>query len=309
METMKAFARLAADSGEVGVVDAPVPQIGGDEVLVRVGAFGVGLHDRSFIPRGVAFPYTIGTEGAGTVVETGDQVAGVSVGDRVIFTTSLQPQGGAWAEYAAANQHTLIPLPDGLTFAQGAAVPIAGKAALESLNALGLQGGDSLFIAGASGAIGSLVIQLAAAQGIRVAGSASAGNHAHMRALGLEHAADYQQADWPEGVRVWAGGGVDAALAIQPGTGTASQSVVRDGGRLVTVSGDSAQIRPERGITVQQISHSPATQIRVAGLVQDMASGTVQVVIEKEYPFAEALDALKKTETRHARGKSVVVLG
>ncbi|OLV16974.1 quinone oxidoreductase family protein [Deinococcus marmoris] len=173
MNTMKAFARTSAESGEISMVDAPIPQIGNGEVLVRVRAFGIGIHDRYFIPKDAAFPYTIGTEGAGTVAAIGAGITGVSVSDRVIFTTSLQPQGGAWAEYAAVKSDTLIPLPGGLTFAQGAAVPIAGKAALESLNALGLQSGDALFIAGASGAIGSLVIQLAAAQGIRVAGSAS----------------------------------------------------------------------------------------------------------------------------------------
>ncbi|OLV20291.1 zinc-binding dehydrogenase [Deinococcus marmoris] len=128
-----------------------------------------------------------------------------------------------------------------------------------------------------------------------------------MRALGLEYAVDYHDAAWPSAVRAWAG--VDAALAIQPGTGIAIQPVIRDGGRLITVSGDSTQVIAERQITVQQISHSPSTQRRVAELVEEIASGSVQLVIENEYPFAAALEALKKTETRHARGKSVVVLG
>lgn len=308
MDTMKAYARTAADRGEVKLMDVPVPHIAHDEVLVQVHAFGVGIHDRYFIPQGPAFPYTIGTEGAGTVTEVGSQVSGVAVGDRVIFTTSLQPQGGAWAQYAATNQSTLIPLPAALTFAQGAALPIAGKAALESLNALDLRRGDTLFVAGASGAIGSLVIQMAVDQGIRVAGSASPGNHAHMKTLGLEHAVDYHDADWPAQVRTWAGGGVDAALAIQPGTGVASQTVVRDDGKVATVSGDSAQVTPERGVTVQQISHSPDTHAQLAALVGAVARGDVHLVIEQAYPFADALEALKKTETRHARGKSVVVL-
>lgn len=308
MTTMRAYARTAADSGEVRLLDVPLPNIGRDEVRVQVHAFEVGIHDRSFIPRGVAFPYPIGTEGAGTVAELGPQVTGVAVGDRVMFTTSLQPQGGAWAEYAAVRSDALVPLPAGLTFAQGAALPVAGKAALESLNALGLRRGQTLFVAGASGAIGSLVIGLAAAQGVRVAGSASAGNHAYMRGLGLELVVDYHEAEWPQQVRAWAGGGVDAALAIQPGTGSDSLKTVRDGGRVVTVSGDSAQVTPERGITVQQIGHSPATQAKFAELVNSIASGDIGLVIENEYPFAEALEALKKTETRHARGKSVVVL-
>lgn len=308
MTTMKAFARVAASSAEVRLLDVPVPEIRSGEVLVRVRAFGVGIHDRYFIPREAAFPYVIGTEGAGTVAEVGSGVTGFSPGDRVIFTTSLQPQGGAWAEYAAANQAALIPLPDRLTYAQGAALPVAGKAALESLRALDLREGDRLFVAGASGAIGSLVIQLAAARGVHVSGSASPRNHDHMKALGLEQAVDYRDPEWPQQVRAWSGGGVDAALAIQPDTGRACVQVVRDGGRLVTVSGDSAQVTPERHITVQQIVHHPETQREVAGLVRAVASGAVRLVIEKEYPFVGALEALSKTETRHARGKSVVVL-
>lgn len=90
-------------------------------------AFGVGIHDRYFIPRNVDFPFPIGIEGAGKIVQLGNQVTDFAVGDRVIFTTSFQPKGGSWAEYAAANQATLIPMPDHLTFQQGAAVHVAGK--------------------------------------------------------------------------------------------------------------------------------------------------------------------------------------
>lgn len=303
---MKAYVRVDPVSQEVACTQVPMPDIGPEEVLVKVEAFGVGIHDRYFIPGQVPFPYTIGSEGAGTLTKIGTQVTGFKPGDRVIFTTILQPRGGSWAEYAATHHSNLIPLPDTLTFAQGAAVPIAGKTALECMRSINLGAGDRLFIAGASGAIGTLVIQMASARGIQVAASASEKNHAYMQSLGAEKTVDYHDSDWPQQVWDWAQGGVEVALAIQPGTGIGSMEVVRDGGKLITVSGDSDQVVPERAIAVSQMGHHADTQQKVVELVYALARGEIKIVIEKEYSFEQALEALEKTETRHARGKLVV---
>jgi NADPH:quinone reductase-like Zn-dependent oxidoreductase len=304
---MKAFVRTEATTQRVQLADVPIPTAPPDGVLVRVEAFGVGIHDRYFIPADASFPYVIGSEGAGVITECGNRVSDVAVGDRVIFTTVLQPPGGTWAEYAVANRSVLIPLPDDATFAQGAAVPIAGSTALECIRELNLSTGDRLFIAGASGAVGTFVIQLAKAKGIRVSASSSESNHGYMKALGVEYAVDYHADTWEREVREWSNGGVDAALAIQPGTGTGSMSVVRDGGTLITVSGDSARVTPVRGISVRQMGHVAETQQQVIDLVSAIAAGEIEVTIEQEYPFERALEALEKTETRHARGKLVVL--
>lgn len=101
---------------------------------------------------------------------------------------------------------------------------------------LDLHAGESLFIAGASGAVGTFAIQLAAKRGVRVAGSASEANLDYMESLGADKAVDYNDPAWPDEIRKWAGGGVDAALAIQPDTEKTAIKVVRDGGRVVAVS-------------------------------------------------------------------------
>lgn len=303
---MKAYVRLDASTQEVRLSEMPKPQVGPDEVLIEVKAFGVGIHDRYFIPMNITFPYVIGSEGAGIIAETGRAVADFKTGD---FTTILQSKGGSWAEYAVANASTLIPLPENLTFAQGAALPIAGKTALESVRKLGLEKGDRLFIAGASGAIGTLVIQLEAKKGIRVAASASARNHDYMKELGAEKVVDYKNSSWTEEVKTWADNkGVTAALAIQPGTGADSVRVVADGGLLITVSGDNASVLPQRGVDIRQMGHQEETAAKMADLVSAVSKGDIKVVIEKEFPFEEALEALRKTETRRARGKLVVVM-
>src|SRR5699024_1819853 len=141
---------------------------------------------------------------------------------------------GTWAEYAAIDAGQVLPVPDGLSFEQAAALPIAGGTALEGVKALGVSEGDYVFIAGASGAIGSIAIQLAVRHGYHVAASASPGNHDYLRSLGAELAVDYRDDEWTDQVKTWKPGGVDAALAIQPGTGVACLAAVRDDGKIVT---------------------------------------------------------------------------
>lgn len=305
---MKAFVRISATTQEVELQDIDIPKIQSDEVLIKVEAFGVGIHDRYFIPSEASFPYVIGSEGAGTIIEKGNEVKDFNIGDKVIFTTILQMQGGSWAEYAIAKQNVLIRLPHNLTAEQGASVPIAGKTALECIREINLKNGDRLFIAGASGAIGTLVIQLAKEKGIRISASASAKNHHHMKSLGAEHTVDYNDPDWIMKVKEWSNGGVDTALAIQPRTGSDSIKVVKDGGLLITVSGDSQTVIPERNIEVRQMGHQLFTNQEMIELINKISQEKVKVVIEKEYPFKEALDALKKTGTRRARGKLIVKL-
>lgn len=305
---MKAFVRISATTQEVELQNVDIPGIKADEVLIKVEAFGVGIHDRYFIPSEVSFPYVIGSEGAGTIIEKGDEVKDFNIGDKVIFTTILQMQGGSWAEYAIAKQSVLIGLPHNLTAQQGASVPIAGKTALECMREMNLKRGDSLFIAGASGAIGTLVIQLAREKEIRVSASASVKNQDYMKSLGAEHTVDYNDPDWIMRVQEWSNGGVGTALAIQPGTGADSIKVVKDGGLLITVSGDSQTVVPERNIEVRQMGHQLFTNQEMIEVINKISQKKVKVVIEKEYPFKEALDALKKTETRRARGKLIVAL-
>lgn len=303
---MKAFVRTSAQNKNVELAEVPIPEIDDQEILVNIKAFGVGIHDRYFIPGDVEFPFPIGSEAAGVITKIGSQITDSEIGDRVILSSLLLPKGGCWAEYVAVPSRMIIFLPDEIPFLQGAAIPIAGKTALEIMRALDLEEGDTLFAAGASGAIGTLIIQLASARGIRVAGSASPKNHEYMLSLGAETAVDYHDSDWQKEVKEWMPNGVDAALAIQPGTAKDSMEVVKTGGKVITVSGDSDSVSPERNITVRQFQHQLDLQKALKKIVEEITEGNIQLVIEDVYPFAQAIDALEKTETRHARGKSVV---
>lgn len=306
-QQMKAFVRTSSTDQNIELQNVQIPEFGPEEVLIKVEAFGVGIHDGYFIPSDAKFPYIIGSEGAGIIEQKGSKVKNFDIGDPVIYTTSLQKQGGTWAEYTVAKQNVLIKLPEKLTFQEGAALPISGKTALECMREIDLNRGDTLFIAGASGAIGTMVIQLAKAQGIRISASASQKNHDYMTSLGANQTVDYHDPDWINKVKEWSDGGVTAALAIQPGTGADSIKVVKDNGRLITVSGDSTSVTPERGISVNQMEHHLDTP-DLEKFVQDVAREKIKLVIEDKYDFEDSLQALKKTETRHARGKIVVSL-
>ena len=304
MEKMKAFVRVDAQNNHVELKEVAIPEIDKDEVLVKVQAFGVGIHDRYFIPTNVRFPYPIGNEAAGIITKKGSDVADFQIGDRVILSSSLQLKGGCWAQYVAVSSNMLIALPNEIDFTQGAALPVVGKTAIESMRALDLQKGDTLFVAGASGAIGTFILQMAKNQGIRVIGSASSKNHEHMLSLGAEKTVDYSNPHWKDHVKQWIPGGVDAALAIQLGTGKDSRDVVKDGGKVITVSGD--KVDAERTIIVQQFQHQLDITDAIGMLVEDIVAGKIHPVIEHVYPFEQALEALEKTETKHARGKHVV---
>lgn len=303
---MQAYVRTDATDQSVELAEVATPVAEPDEVLVAVHAFGVGVHDRYFIAPGMPFPYVIGLEAAGVVTATGAAVTGIDIGDRVMAASVGNPKGGTWAPFAAVDHRRVTVLPDALDLVTAAAIPIAADAANESLHTLDMKPGQTLFVAGASGAIGTLVVQMATQRGIRVSGSASPANHQHLLSLGAEHAVDYGDPAWPDQVRQWAASGVDAALAIQPGAPAPSLAVVRDGGHLVTVSGDPCP--PQRGIRVEQFPHRADTGKDMAELVTDISTGRTRLVLEHIYPFEQAVTALEKTETRHARGKLVVTV-
>jgi NADPH2:quinone reductase len=300
---MKAFAMHT--NGNIALVDLPQPEVGVNDLLVKVMAIGVGIHDGYFFPPNARFPYTIGIEAAGVVEKIGRAVTNYKAGERITFVNAMQPKGGTWAEYTVVADGSLIlRIPETMSFETAAAVPVAGNTAIKAFRALDLQPGDSLFIAGGSGAIGTLAIQIAAARGYRVAASASAKNHQYMRSLGAEKVVDYHDSDWQEQITAWVPGGVDAAIATQPGTASNSLAVVKDGGEIVAVSGD--QFVPVRGIMLKQIPHNADVTDEMSDLLRQVASGEFQLTIENVYPFSEGIEALAKVGTRHTRGKLVL---
>ena len=305
---MRAFVLSAAGASTVEPAEVPQPLIDADELLVQVKAVGVGIHDSYFLPGDARYPYPIGIEAAGIVAGVGSATTGFHPGERIAFVSSMQPKGGTWAEYAAVKAASLIiPIPDAVDFVHAAAIPVAGNTVLRALHALtGIPPGGSLFIAGGSGAIGTLGIQLARQRKWRVGASASSANHGYLRSLGAELVVDYHGPNWVEQVRQWMPDGVDGALAVQPGTAAETLGGVKVGGQLVPISGDTPT--PERGIEVAGIPYQVDVHAEVLQLMNDVGAARIHVELEHVHPFEDALAALAKVQTRRARGKTVLQL-
>jgi len=307
MNLMKAIVKQSPASNDFAFTRIPIPEICENEMLIHVKAIGVGIHDGYFLPANIQYPYPIGIEAAGVIVKTGNNVTNFQEGERITFVSMMQPKGGTWAEYAVvADNSLIIPIPEKMTFTEAAAIPVAGNTALKAFHSLQLKPNNTLFIAGSSGAIGTFAIQMAVDKECIVAGSASKRNHDYMTSLGASKVVDYNNPDWIEEIKQWHPGGVDAALAIQPNTGITSMEVVKNGGQIISISGD--QLFSQRNITVEQLAYHIDVKDELKQIMNKINFGEFKLVIEKVYPFENGIEALQKTNSRRARGKVVITM-
>lgn len=304
---MKAFGKVTGMNDPITALDVAVPGIDSSEMLVKIEAIGVGVHDEYFHAPSVAYPYVIGIEAAGIVQEVGKNIKDYKIGDRIAFISRMQPKGGTWAEYAViSDQSLIIPIPDNMSFERAAAIPVACNTALKIMAGADLKSGETIFIAGGAGAIGSLLIQIAKKQGLTVVASASLKNHSLLKNLGADYVVDYRDHDWQSQVLNQVPSGVDAGVGIHPGTPKDVQPVIKDGGVLIAVSGDDLPV--ERGITLKGVFSTIDVREDLLIIMQQLIAGEIIQTIEKVYPFSEAIEALDKVKTRHNRGKLVITL-
>ena len=183
------------------------PQIGADEVLVRVRAAGLHVGD-CFGVRGSPWPLRVwsglrrprygvpGLDVAGQVEAVGSKVTRFQPGDEVLGACNW-PAAGGCAEYAVAGEDKLVPKPVELTYQEAAAIPTSALAALHGLRDPGnLQPGQNILINGASGGVGTFAVQIGKILGAEVTGVCSTANVAMVRSLGADHVFDYTKADF-----------------------------------------------------------------------------------------------------------------
>lgn len=189
----------------------PSPRAG--QALIRVRAAGVNFADVSarlgFYPDAPPFPCVVGYEVAG-VVEQAPEVSGIAPGQRVVALTRF----GGYAEAVAVPAAQVFPLPDGLSFEQGAAIPVNYLTAVLLLRHFGnVKAGERVLVHAAAGGVGMAAIQLCRLAGAEVIGTASASKHAVLKDAGVAHTIDYRTEDFEAAVRRITGGhGVDIVL-------------------------------------------------------------------------------------------------
>ncbi|WP_435743217.1 quinone oxidoreductase family protein [Microbacterium sp. PMB16] len=232
---------------ELTVRRIPVPDVGGDDVLIRVEVAGIGSWDaveREGAYDGLfgvptTFPYLLGWEAAGHVAAVGRNVDRFSVGDRVYAATTPVPRGGAYAEFTVVAAEHVAPLPDRLTFESAGPMAWDALTALSGLDVLGLKPGDTLMVFGASGGIGHLAVQLARHQGLRVLAVASGDDGVDLaRRLGAEVVVDGRREDVTAAASALAPDGLDAALVTVGGEATErALRAVKASGRIAWPNG------------------------------------------------------------------------
>jgi NADPH:quinone reductase-like Zn-dependent oxidoreductase len=291
------------------VEDVPIPEPGEGEVLVQTQAAGVGLWDVKLRegqlgPR--PFPIIPGAELSGLVAVLGPGVDGVQVGDPVIGYPGM---GGCYAEYVVVPANRLALAPERVNPIVAAGLPVAGTTALQGIiELLAVRPGESVLITGAAGGVGSIAVQLAASRDAHVIGTASPDNHGYLERLGAAYAVDYAEPDWVENVRKEAAKGVDALLDCVGGeTWPASFGAVRDGGRAVTIVAPPAGLEAPRGISIEYFSSLGTTE-RLTEEARLVDAGTIDVDVTRTFRLGKAADAHEAVETRHTRGKIVLIV-
>ncbi|MER7537337.1 NADP-dependent oxidoreductase [Streptomyces sp. NPDC097704] len=290
---------------EAGVAE---PEPGPGEVRVKVAAVGLNPVDwkrrygwvEQFYP--TTFPAVPGLEFAGTVDALGEDVTDLAVGDEVLGWTKT----GAYAEYAIAG--TVAPKPAGLSWEAAASLPVAGETAQRVLDLLRVREGETLFLHGAAGVVGSVAVQLAVAAGITVIGSASESNHGYLRELGAvpvaygDGLADRVRAAAPQGVDAVfdaAGHGVLPVAIELLGGGEAAKE------RIVTIAATDAE---EHGIVFSGVTGDPeAVRAGLTAQARLAAEGALTVRLAESLPLKEAARAQELSESGHVRGKIVLI--
>lgn len=303
--------------------DIPRPTPGEGEVLIKVHAASLNAADwhvlraDPFFVRmsfGLRRPKIkgLGADVAGVVEAIGPSVTDYAVGDEVLG--ELGSCGfGACAEFVSAPTRFLTLKPAEISFAQAAALPMAGVTALQALrDQAKVQPGESVLIHGASGGVGSFAIQIAKALGAHVTAVGSAGKMEQMSALGADEVIDYTSSDAFADGRKW-----DVILGINGFRPLKTyRSALNPSGRYLMIGGTGKQMfqgvvlgrflsRGGKSLGPVMASVSAEKLTTIAAMAQ---RGELTAVIDRTFPLAESSDAMRHLEAGHSHGKTIVAV-
>ncbi len=323
--------------GVLKVQERPDPTLGPGEVRIDVAAAGINFADvmarLGFYPDAPKTPCVVGYEVAGTVLELGEGAASsdrpLSIGQRVVAGTDF----GGYASQVVVPADGVLPLPDGLSFEQGAAIPVNYGTAWMGLLGFGsLRAGERVLIQAAAGGVGIAATQVAKRQGAEVYGTASPGKHARISELGVDHPLDYTKPGWERGLPQF-----DVIMdAIGGASFRRSYELLGGGGRLIAF-GASAVVSGERrnpisavktalrmprfnlikqmsasksviGLNMYTLSQDERRRAQVGDALRELAGdGTIQPVVAGTFSFEEAGAAQNMITERRNVGKVVLV--
>lgn len=330
---MKAFIlERYGKKSSVRLGEMPEPELRDDEVLVKVHAAGVNLLDakikngefKLILP--YRLPLILGHDVAGVVVRVGPRVRQFKPGDEV-YARPDDFRIGAFAELIAIKETSLAIKPKALTMEEAASIPLVGLTAWQALiEKADLKKGQKVFIQAGSGGVGTFAIQLAKHVGAFVATTTSTANVDWVKGLGADLVIDYKKDDFKNILQ-----GYDVVLNSQDsGTLTKSLSVLKPGGKLISISGPpdpafgeeirapwfvklimrllSSGIRKKakrRNVSFSFLfMKANGDQLREITALID--SGAIRPVVDRVFPFESTREAMDYVETGRAKGKVVI---
>jgi len=315
---------------DVQINEQPKPSLTENAVLVKVHAASINPLDlrvlegefKAILP--VSFPFILGNDFAGTVVEVGSNVTQFKVGDEVYAKTDLN---GAFAEYTVVQQPSLTLKPQNISMEQAAALPLVSLTSWQALVEIAkVKAGQKVLIHAGSGGVGSIAIQLAKSLGATVATTTSAKNSSWVKELGADIIIDYKTMNFEQELKDY-----DVVLDTQGGkTLEKSLNVLKRGGRLISISGPpdhafAEAINPnwflkcvipmlswsirhkakKRGITYTFLFMQPNGQ-QLSKITELVEAGKIKPVVDQTYGFVQIKEALQYVNAGRSKGKVVL---
>jgi NADPH2:quinone reductase len=303
--------------------DMPLPEPGPGQARVKIAAIGVNFidtyHRKGLYPG--QLPFTLGQEGAGVIDAVHADVTNLKPGDRVVYA-SVQ---GADAEYALVPAARLVPIPEGVSFEQAAAVMLQGLTAhYLAFSTFPLKPGDTALVHAAGGGVGRLLTQIAKRRGARVIGTASTEEKiALARSGGADEVIPYTEQDFETVTKQLTGGkGVDVVYdSVGKTTFDQSLNCLRPRGYMVLYGQSSGPVPPldpqvlnAKGslfLTRPTLAHYISTREELLERTSDLfgwvAAGELDVRIDKTFRLAQAADAHRYLEDRQTKGKVLLI--
>jgi NADPH:quinone reductase-like Zn-dependent oxidoreductase len=312
------------------IEDVPEPRPGPRDLRVRIRATSVNPIDwkiRAGGQRGViwySLPWILGLDFSGEVVEVGSKVRGFAVGDEV-FGSPTHRRPGTYAEQFLVDERLVARKPARLSHTEAAALPLAGLTAWQALvKTCEVKAGDRVLIHAAAGGVGTLAIQIAKARGAWVAGTASAGNHALLRELGVDLAIDYHTERFED-----VAGPIDVVLDSVGGeTRARSLAMLKPGARIASIAAGLPKYTERSGpflgalqVVLEVVGFTIGPRLRgiraahvtrwpsgpdTAAMAELVESGQLRPIIDRVLPLSEIVEAHRYSETGRARGKIVL---
>ena len=287
------------------LTDLPEPKVPPGWVLVQVRSAAINPVDWKIMAGGLdplmeaQFPVVPGWDVSGVVESVGIDVPEWAPGDEVVsYARTDWVHGGTMAEYVALPARLLAPKPASVDWDRAAALPLAGLTAYQVLGRLEVAADQTVLVHNAAGGVGGFAVQLAAARGARVIGTASEANHGYLRGLGAEPVAFGD--GLPERVRGLAPEGVDVVVDLVGGVVEQTLAVLKDGGRHASVADDAVEAH---GGTWMWVRPSAEDLTELSRLVD---RGALRIELARSVPLAEAAEAYRLSQEGHVRGKIAV---